>query len=336
MALQDKDFNVYPKFRHNLWTNYEDNKDVTILTVSDADFEVPKDEADKFMQIRSFCTGFNTIEDIANKTSLTISTINELIDPLIQADILHKPFKNIHEISVENLVLTLKAAARIWGDQLAETSISRDVFLGKTSKKVLLGWLLETYHYIKAFPCCINEAIEASDGALRDLLITYRDQEVGHEEFIVQSLIKSGFTREEIEESIPLISTRTIILLFKEVFRYEPYSVLIVANIIESDAFDAGSASSEVLKLVKLHQLPHDMFDSFLKHILIDDQLGHQKLLDNNIELMTYFDKSKLHDVVNMIHDIKHAFDLQKLEIKDYYDKVGNYIPRQKVDFFAI
>lgn len=34
--------------------------------------------------------------------------------------------------------------------------------------------------------------------------------------------------------------------------------------------------------------------------------------------------------------DIKHAFNLQAIEIKDYYSGIGNYLPRQKVDYFGV
>ena len=47
-------------------------------------------------------------------------------------------------------------------------------------------------------------------------------------------------------------------------------------------------------------------------------------------------DEQTLHDIVNKLHDLKHAFDVQKLEIEHYYARKGNYVPRQFVDFFAV
>ena len=59
-------------------------------------------------------------------------------------------------------------------------------------------------------------------------------------------------------------------------------------------------------------------------------------ILDNNKHLISFANKNDVSDILNRIHDIKHAFDLQKLEIKDYYSHEGNYFPRQKVDFFGV
>jgi hypothetical protein len=336
MSLEDKDFILYPKFRHNLWTNYEENPEVTILTVSNGDFEVPKNDSDRFMKIRTHCTGFNTVVTIAKRSGMAQSEVEELITPLIDAEILHLPFMNVEKISIENIIDTLKAAAKIWGEQLAETSITHDIFSGRATKPILSGWLLETYHYVKAYPSCLKAAVECSAEPLRHVVAEYMNQERGHEEFILLSLLKCGFTRDEVEESIPLVSTRTIIMLLKEVFEFEPLSVLIVASIIEAEGFDSRSVDILVKHLTVKHELPDDTFAPFFKHVSIDDQLGHQKLFENHVDLFGRINKLKLHDLVNMIHDIKHAFDLQKLEINDYYGKSGNYIPRQKVDFFAI
>jgi hypothetical protein len=69
---------------------------------------------------------------------------------------------------------------------------------------------------------------------------------------------------------------------------------------------------------------------------LIDEGLGHTSRVERNQHLITVGSEAALHRLVNRLHDIKHAFDLQKLEIVHYYSNVGNYVPRQFVDYFAI
>ena len=337
MGLENKCFKSNPKLRHNLWTVYEDNPEITIMTFSQGDFEIPTKEANKFIQIRSYCTGFNTIDEIAEKSNLSSKEVKSLIDPLIDVNVLHLPFKPLQELTDEQITSTLLDATRIWGEQLADTSISREIFLGRTSKNVLLGWLLETYHYVKDFPEALLVASNwVNNEKLKSVITKYAHQEKGHEEFIAKCLIKAGLSREEIEESIPLVSTRSINFLLKEIFALEPITALLVASIIEASEFDEESASDVAKNVALKHNLPEDLFDSFLHHINVDNDFGHQRLFIENLEFIKEIDRNKLHDIVNKIHDIKHAFDLQKLEIKDYYEKAGNYFPRQKVDFFAI
>jgi hypothetical protein len=336
MELENKNFKIYPKFRHNLWTNYGDDTEITYLSVSHGTFEIPTREARRFLNIRSFCTGYNSIDDISKKTMSSADEIRIMVDSLAEIDILHLPFKPLDSIPKKQIRQTLKAAAKIWSEQLADTHISRDIFLGKTGKNVVLGWLLETYHYVKLFPGALEVAAEHAKGSLRELLVEYARQEKGHEWFILQSLLKAGVTKQEVEESIPLISTRTIDLLFKELFILEPCAVLLVASIIEAEDFNSSAVSEVARVLHEVHNFPIDMFNPFFDHVKIDSNLGHNRLLHDNIKFLDNININNLHDIVNKLHDIKHAFDLQKLEINDYYGKVGNYFPRQRVDFFAI
>lgn len=336
MEYQYHDFRIYPKFRHNLWTNYEDSPDVTYLSVSHGKFTVPTSDAQKFLKIRSYCTGHHSVDEIAEKSQLLTNEVHAMISSLDEINLLHLPFKPLESISKNHIVTTLMAATDIWREQLSDTHISREIFQGKTSRQVVIGWLLETYHYIKQFPVLLQTAADRADGRLKNLLQDYAKQENGHEFFILQSLLKAGLSRGEVEESIPLVSTRTIDLLLTELFTLEPSTVLLVAGIIEADDYDQDAANEVANTLHQVHDLPLDMLTPFFKHVDIDNKLGHHQLLKNNRQYLQMINPQHLHRIVNMLHDIKHAFDLQRLEIYDYYDKLGNYIPRQRVDFFAI
>lgn len=336
MELEKKDFRVFPKFRHNLWTSYEDAPEITYLTVSHGTYEVPTEDANKFLKIRSFCTGNNTLADIARKSKMPEREIQAIVNSLLEIDTLHLPFKPLETLTKEEIIYTFESATNIWSEQLADTHISRDIFLGKTSKNVVIGWLLETYHYVKLFPSALEVASSHAKGELKELLVEYTKQEKGHEWFILQSLLKAGLTKQEVENSIPLISTRTIDLLFKELFSLEPSTVLLVASIIEAEDLDKNSAQKVAKVLHNIHGFPIDMLNPFFDHIEIDSKFGHHQLLKNNVKLLEKINPQLFHNIVNKLHDIKHAFDLQKLEIMDYYDKMGNYLPRQYVDFFAI
>jgi len=336
MLIDKSDFNKYPKFRHNLWTSYESSPETTYLIMSNSAFEVPTEEANLFLKIRSFCTGHNTIEDISIKSAIPLNKILSMINSMKEIDAFHLPYSPLDTISKNQQQNTLISATNLWAEQLEDTHISHEIFSGKTSKNVVIGWLLETYHYVKTFPEALEIAAKNASSGLKDLLTSYAKQEKGHEKFILESLMRAGITRLEVESSIPLISTRTIDFLLKELFTIEPCSVLLVAGIIEADDYNEHSALEIAKMLNKTHQFPIDMLEPFFEHVKIDFKYGHHKLLENNLAYLQEIKSENLNDVVNKLHDIKHAFDVQRLEIFDYYNKVGNYLPRQYVDFFAI
>ncbi|HEU5323149.1 MAG TPA: iron-containing redox enzyme family protein, partial [Methylomirabilota bacterium] len=230
----------------------------------------------------------------------------------------------------------LQAACRIWSEQLAETHLVNDIAAGRVPRTVLLGWLLETYHYVKAFPHALEVAAAAATGPLREVLARYAGEEHGHEAFVAESLVRAGFTRQEVETSIPLVSTRTIDLLMREMFRLFPASALLVAAVLEVEGSEPEGLAAFRRGVRDRYGVPEEALVPFHEHVAVDDRLGHARLLHEHVDLVTFPDGDALHRVVNGLHDLKHAFDLQKLEIVDYYSRTGNYVPRQFVSFFAI
>lgn len=326
----------FPKFRHNLWTSFEEAPGITFLTASHGKFEVPRHEAEEFMQIRGYCTGHNSIEEIALKSGFHLERVYEIIKSLAAGDLLRRPWRAFEALSPEEISFGLLAVSRIWAEQLRETHIAADVFNGNVSRQVAVGWLLETYHYVRAFPAALQVAVQNASGELQAVLKEYARQEEGHEIFVEQTLIRLGLTSEEIRNSIPLVTTRLIDLLMREMFASTPCSALLVAALVEADSFEADELPRMQRDFTRHYGSATDSLDPFLRHAQIDADLGHGRLAERHHHLLQFSNGEELHQTVNRLHDLKHAFDAGKLEIKDYYNRPGNYFPRQKVDFFSI
>ena len=87
----------------------------------------------------------------------------------------------------------------------------------------------------------------------------------------------------------------------------------------------------------ELYGLPLNTFDPFFEHQKIDAGMGHAELFEDNAELFEVSDPQRLDRLVNRLHDLKHAFELQSLEIKSYYTKLeGKYFPRQPMLFSSL
>jgi hypothetical protein len=329
--LESIDYNKYPKFKHNLWTTPEDDPEITFLTFTGGQYEVPTREAKEFMDIRTLCTGHHSLLDISKKSGKTLGKVKEIVDSLIEIGMQHDPFTKITK-EMKSLLIT---ACGMWAEQLSDTHIFNEFFNKDIPERVFLGFLMETYHYIKAFPKALKVAAQnAPEGELKNFLNDYAQQEMGHESFILDTLVNCGVSAREVEASIPLVSTRTIDLLLKELFTFEPSAVLLVSRIIEAVDVDLKDIETCKQSLIQKYKLTPKALDPFFKHVEIDMELGHGEFLEKKNHLI-HLDE-RFHDIVNKLHDLKHAFDLQKLEILDYYNHPGNYFPRQYVDFFAL
>lgn len=335
-----KDYAKFPKFRHNLWYLDESSPSST-LVVSHGTFEVDTEEAKRFMEMRTHCTGHNTVAEVARRSGHEESIVGATLESLAEAGIFHEAVRPVPTLGDDEIRQVLLSACDLWGSQLSATNIMHSIARGSLSRHAFIGWLLETYHYVRTFPQVVEVAVQHSEGELRALLSQYAREERGHERFILQCLNRAGLSESEVESSTPLVATRTIELLLREMWQVEPMSALLVAAIIEADEGVAGADEEirEFCRNVTSHYgVPPDTLDPLFEHGRIDAELGHATMAKRNAHLLTLRDRSNLHWLVNALHDLKHAFDLQALEIRHYYQTrmPGNYLPRQAVDFFAV
>lgn len=196
------------------------------------------------------------------------------------------------------------------------------------------------YHYIKDFPFAIESAAnmaEMTDPELAKELRKYSSEEIEHEVFVLDTLVNIGIPAPQVETSEPLPSTKLIAYMMRDMFKKEPLSVFLMAALVEAQEFDEENISEFQREIERIYSLPKDSLAPYFKHQEIDNGLGHSELLSRNISRFKDTDQSKIDSMINKLHDLKHAFELQSLEIKNYYtDLQGKYFPRQPVNYSSI
>lgn len=327
---------MFPKLKENVW-HIDPQQDSALLITSRNRFQVPTAAALQFLRMRSYCTGWHSLEDIADQSGLALDDVNALLGSLAPAGIVYSATDEGCPLSTEHVRDVLLRACGIWSDELRLSYIGNEFAAGALPKAVLIGWLLEMYHYIRDFPDALEHAAAHANGKLKDVLRRYADEERGHEGFVLQTLVNLGLSKIEVTTSIPLLSTRLVGFLMRELFELEPASTLMVAAVIEAQEFDAAQIARFKARLHEHYGVDVRAFDPYFRHQEIDVSLGHAALLASNIDLIEINDAQVLDQVVNKIHDLKHAFDLQGIEIKAYYTTLnGKYLPRQPVTFESI
>lgn len=307
-----------------------------LLRTSHGYFEVNRDEAEIFLKMRQMFTGHNSQEKISKQIGISAEKVSSIITALAGIGCIRTE-TDIASLTDETIYLKLKTACEMWAEQLEDTHIFAAILAGKHGLSVLKGFLLETYHYIKGFPDCIRLARDnASIPELKLSLDTYYQQELGHETFILECLKKVGFSEKEVSTSIPLVSTQALLNLISDLFIRHPQTVALVARVIEADEYTEDTGEQIRAALEQHFNVGRDALDGLITHMAIDYSMGHADLIETHKKFIVFDNKDDVHFVFNRIHDIKHAFDLQKLEILDYYTHLGNYVPRQKVDYFGV
>lgn len=286
-------------------------------------------------KIRSHCTGYNSIADISKKSGVDAIKVESIIESLSEIGIIHPS----EESEETNEVVNKKFMnlCEIWAEELKINFIGNKLMEGKLPKEVLIGWLIEMYHYISDFPSAIDVAVSQAEGELKTLLCKYANEERHHNVYVLRTLNNIGITEEEVKSSTPMLSTRLIGFIMRDLFQLCPSSVLLMAALVEANEVEEDKLDVFNEKMKEHYNTPDKAFKPYFDHQDIDAKLGHINLLKENLHLLQ-FDSKKTRDlVVNKLHDLKHAFDLMGLEIEDYYkDMAGKYFPRQPIYFGAI
>lgn len=327
----------YPRLRENIW-QIAPGEPLAYVETLDGVFEVPTDQALSFTRIRTHFTGHNSIGEISTRSGVPQDVVRSCVQSLFGAGLLVLSSKAEQDFTpAAEARRKLKQVGEMWGRELTRHFVANELLSEPLPKDVLVGWLLEMYHYVKDFPEIIAHGGAKASGRLGDLIKRYASEEKGHEEFVVRTLQNFGLSRAEIEASNPLVSTRLISLLMRELLEYEPSTVLLVAAIIEAQETPEDQLEAFQRELEKKYDLKKGTMGPYFEHQFIDVALGHSKLLEDNFELFSVRETEVLNTIVDKMHDLKHAFELQSLEIKSYYGNLsGMYLPRQPATFVAL
>lgn len=314
------------RLRENIW-HLDHDADVAYVRTTDESFALSREAALAFLQMRPYCTGHHSPARIAELSGLPQTDVETVLHGLSASGILLAP--GATETLLAEVPARLVGACRLWGEELNRTYIGNRLAEGG-ERTLLVGWLLEMQHYIKAFPAVIWHAAAGASGALKDVLERYAGQEEGHEEFVIRTLENLGLSRAEVIESAPLVSTRTIIGFMHELVDLEPAAMLLIAALVEAQEFDEVQVQRFTDALSQTYGIPGSAFTPYFEHQQIDVQLGHAQLLDEHLDLVSLSSIQQADLITDRLHDLKHAFDLQGLEIQSYYAALqGKYLPRQ-------
>lgn len=330
LATIDASMLDHPRLRENVWQVTPDEP-VAFVETADGCYEIPTGQAIAFLRIRSHCTPYNTVGEIAARSDVPVSDVAAMLGSLRSIGVLG-------ERAPRPVIDRLRRIVALWSSELARDFIGNALLDEALPRTVLTGWLLETYHYVRDFPDAIAAAAARTpEGALRYLLECYADEERGHERFVIETLENIGLSRCEVIDSRPLVSTRLIGLLMRDLFAVAPASVLLMAALIEAQDVPDGSGGGAQALMETRYELEPGALAPYFLHQTIDAQLGHQKLFEDNLACFDIVDPDVLDAVVDKLHDLKHAFDLQGMEIRRYYGTGnGAYLPRQPMSFGAI
>lgn len=297
-----------PRLRENVWW-VETRAENGLLCTIDHQYEVPVLLAMAFLNIRSHCTGHNTLADIAKRSGMDVADVQAVLDAFRDTGIFHPSDPGQAHVEIETVRQAFSSIIALWAKETAATCIGS----GAVSEDVTVGLLLEAWHETRSMDGMLDYAYRHCRDELKDIALKCRQALEEFGSYILQPLLERGFSVEEIKTSIPLPSTRLLHFMMMELVTLEPSAFLMIVSVISARSFQYADYPPR------------------------DTGFYHARLFAEHHRLFTVTELGKLDSISNRAHDLIHALILQAQEIRGYYTQLnGNYLPRQPVGFYSL
>lgn len=292
----------------------------------------------KFLEVKSLLDGRHTINEIADRTGVSVPEISRMVEDLSDMGILRSPGTNVQPlIPVKEFTEKVKSSCIMWQRQIGYHRLFSLLLSKDVRKEVFTGYLLESYHYVHSAQKHIATAIShCKTDPWREMLVDYFVEEYDHGKLYLDSLEKMGFRREDIINAHPIIGTMSLINMLCEIGRSSTLGYLACTSLFEANKEDFAEAKSKLEYVARQYGIDANSLAGIISHMEEDIKLDHKSILEEALAETEMIEVEEAHYAVNCLHDLKHSFDQFHDQILQYYGDISSYIPRLKVDYFSL
>ncbi len=330
---------IYPRLRHFTMLSDDKNKLMRII-VGKNHFELNElvGDRDSFLNMKRYFDGRHSIKEISSITNICEKDITSIVDTFKELEIIREEeTDNLSFLNKEEFITRTYDTCLMWQRQIGYHSLFNLLKSKPLRKEVLIGLLIETYHYVKSAPIHTGNAlIHCKNEKWKDVLVDYLVDEYNHGDFYLDALEQLGFPKERVINAHPLIGTSSLINMLIDIGSKSTLGYLACTNLFEANKFDYKNSKKVMLDIFELYNLPIEAMKGPLTHFETDIEMDHNSLLNEALEDVISLDKEEVNFAINYVHDLKHSFDQFHDQIIQYYSDISNYIPRLKVDYFSL
>jgi pyrroloquinoline quinone (PQQ) biosynthesis protein C len=188
---------------------------------------------------------------------------------------------------------------------LLSAPIIKRCFEGEIALDDYVAFLSQAFHHVKhTVPLLMNlgAKLPHSQEWLRDAVAEYIEEELGHQEWILNDIAACGFDKEAVRNSMPLFETELMVsYAYDTINRIEPVAFFGMVHVLEGTSVAIADLAAATIK-DKL-SLPNNAFSYLRSHGSLDQE--HVKFFET---LMNRIDDEKQQDAI--IHAAKRFYVL--------------------------
>jgi hypothetical protein len=277
----------------------------------------------------------HTLEEISVATRLSIESVGDIVATLAEMG-LFQTRSATRTIPVDLFQKMVEESSVMWRRQIGLHPLFTGLANGTFRTEVFIGLLLESCHYVCLLPRMLRQVAEGMrTEKYRRIVMNYAEEEMDHHLNYRQSLLQISRIAPHLEDAHPTVGTLSLIRNLESIGRQHELSLLACLQLIEAHPFEMADGEAHLLEIAGRYGMTH-LMAPFIDHMRADIDLGHSSILMQALSGVDAIPAETAHQAVNDMHDLKHCFDVFHDSIIGYYGDLSNYIPRPRVDFFAL
>lgn len=292
-------------------------------------FEITPEEIplDTLLIFINSLDGNNTFDDISKKTKLSIEQVKEYVEYLDRELLITDGyFDRVPYTTGLEFIVNLEYKVTNWMKVLNSNPFWIELNNGTLNKNAIIGHTIENY-YILEKEYDFDGAIMSleQDPRRREILHEFYKEEHGHDELVLKSLTNIGISREELNNSIPLVYTEGICSLLNLWSNEDPLSFMASLYILEGVDWEPDTFIQEISTN---YELPKGFVAPQVNHADLNQGHGHGNLtrhMFNTFTLIEAEDQKRITSNLKLLVDTLNEF---YKEIHKYYSNSNNSLLR--------
>ena len=164
---------------------------------------------------------------------------------------------------------------------LLNSPIIRRCMTGEITIDDYVAFLTEAYHHVKhtvPLLMAVGARLPESKEWLREAVAEYIEEELGHQEWILNDIAACGFDKEDVRRSRPAVATELMVAYaYDMVSRVEPLGFFGMVHVLEGTSVTTADAAASAIK--KALNLPDNAFTYLRSHGALDQE--HVKFFED-------------------------------------------------------
>jgi hypothetical protein len=208
-----------------------------------------------------------------------------------------------------------------WNEALFSGSLWSSLADGRAAPRVVDGWLIEGYHFIRGANARLAyAAAHAADERIRRIFAHHYVEEYDHHAFFAESLRRRNIDPDAVERVGALPTTLAVINMCRRAARLDCLCYAACSGLLESTGSDAARARSFYKAVSEHYDLDGSNFvEPLQKHSDLDEGFGHGNVMSGVLEPIKVIDADTANRIIETVALFKETLQLWFADIERYY-----------------